>query len=69
MSYRLKNVLSVDAYLQKGFPNDFTINEICEALRMCDNTAQRAIKSLISRGTVELVGKRGRSNLYRYKQN
>jgi len=69
MGFRVRSALSVIGYINKIYPREITGNEICEALGLSNCTVQRALQTLVARGEIEISGKRGRSNLYRYKQN
>jgi len=69
MSKSMEAKISVAKYLEEISPRSATKKEIMREIGMeiSGCVCERALKTLRSRGTVEVVGKRGNANLYRFR--
>ena len=54
-------------YLQAVYPQAQTIEEICEKTAISRCGAGGWLRTLVSRRRVEICGKKGRFNLYRFR--
>jgi Mn-dependent DtxR family transcriptional regulator len=59
--------ISVLDYLKKIYPRAATEGEIEQEAQVSGCTCGKAIKSLTARGSIEIAGKKGNANLYKYK--
>lgn len=53
-------------YLKAAYPKAFTIDDICEKTRFSQCAAGGWLRTLVSRRKIEICGKQGRHNLYRF---
>jgi len=68
MSKKIEAKISVLKFLEKIYPKPATEKEIWEQIGISSCTCGGALRTLISRGSIEVVGKKGNANLYRFKQ-
>jgi len=59
--------ISVLGYLKKIYPRAATEAEIEQEAQVPSCTCGKAIRSLTVRGSIEIAGKKGNANLYKYK--
>jgi len=67
MSRKVGARVAIREYLESVFPEPATENEILQHVHVRSCAAGGALRTLRSRGVVEVVGKKGRANLYRFK--
>jgi predicted transcriptional regulator with HTH domain len=58
----------IEEYLRKIYPKSATLSEIAKALHMQSCSADPWISSLVANRQIEMLRKKGRSNLYRFKR-
>jgi len=68
MSKRTKSAIAIQNYLENLSGGTALKREIVEQIGIADCTFDRAMKTLRSRGLVEVAGKQGNANLYKIKQ-
>jgi hypothetical protein len=59
---------NIEDYLKQSYPKCLTKTEIFSALGIKGCCGDTALDSLVVRRTIEVTGKKGSRNLYRYKK-
>lgn len=67
MSKKVKAKTSILEYLKKIYPKSATEKQILQEIGMSSCTCCGALRTLRARDSIEVVGKRGNANLYRFK--
>lgn len=65
---RIDTVADYGGFLPQELPEEFTSLDLAKCARIARGTAQTCLLILRDLGVVELIGKKGRSNLHRRKQ-
>jgi len=69
MSKKVKARVSIRDYLEEIYPRSATKKEILQETRIKECTCDGALRTLRSRGFIELIGKKGNANIYRFKSS
>lgn len=67
MSKKVKAKITLLECLKKIYPKSATEKEIMHETGIASCTCGGALRTLRSRGLVEVVGKKGNANVYRFK--
>lgn len=66
---RIEGISDYGCFLPEELPEEFTSEDLAKSARIPRSTAQTCLLILRDLGVVELIGKRGRSNLHRRRRN
>jgi len=69
MSRKVQAKVAILDYLKSIYPRSATEKEILKEIGLSGCACSGALRTLRSRGSVEQAGKKGKSNLYKFKPN